>query len=312
MIIKKGTAQTTETNLIMLLYGAPGVGKTTLACSADNAFVIDCDHGMKRVNATHRADYSDAKKYTEILADVEEAKKAGYKTIAIDTIGALLDSMTQHIIEDNPKMAQADGSLTLKAYGVLKNMVLSFSANVRASFDNTIYICHEYASRDGDNLFYDLVISGSTKQLIWQPVDLGCRYFIQGSKRYLGFTPQDSYNAKSSFGIKGLIEVPELMPGKDNNFLARLFALARKNIAEEAVAAAPDNNAYDEAMTIGKELISALKNPEDVPAILDAISKIKHANTSEKELKGLLKTKMAELNIVYNKADKTYKFAETK
>ena len=76
MIIKRNeSAPAKDTSLIMLLYGAPGVGKTTLACSAETPFVIDCDHGIKRVSASNRADYSDARNYTEILADVKEAKK---------------------------------------------------------------------------------------------------------------------------------------------------------------------------------------------------------------------------------------------
>lgn len=311
MIVKRNdVAPATDTSLIMLLYGAPGVGKTTLACSAENPFVIDCDHGIKRVSAANRADYSDARSYTEILADVKEAKAAGYKSIAIDTIGALLDSMTQYIITENPKMAQADGTLTLKAYGVLKNMFLSFSADVRAAFKNTIYICHEYATRDGDNQFYDLVIAGSTKQLIWQPVDLGARLHIRGGKRYLGFTPTEEYNAKSSFGIKGLIEVPELNPGDKNDFLTRLFERARTNIAEETKALAPQEEAYKKALAAGLDIVSSLSKPEDVPSILEGIAALEHALTSEKETKAALKKKMAELKIVYDRESKSYKYAE--
>ena len=311
MIIKRNeSAPANDTSLIMLLYGAPGVGKTTLACSAEAPFVIDCDHGIKRVSASNRADYSDARNYTEILADVKEAKNAGYKSIAIDTIGALLDSMTQYIIAENPKMAQSDGTLTLKAYGVLKNMFLQFSADVRASFKNTIYICHEYASRDGDNTFYDLVIAGSTKQLIWQPVDLGARLHIRGGKRYLGFTPTEEYNAKSSFGIKGLVEVPELTANDKNDFLTRLFERARNNIAEETAALAPKEEAYKAVMKAGTEIIEALSKPEDVPSILEGIGALEHSLTSEKELKNLLKKKMADLKIVYDKASKSYKYAE--
>ena len=311
MIVKRNdTTATTDTSLIMLLYGAPGVGKTTLACSAENPFVIDCDHGIKRVSAANRADYSDARNYTEILADVKEAKAAGYKSIAIDTIGALLDSMTQYIITENPKMAQADGTLTLKAYGVLKNMFLSFSADVRASFKNTIYICHEYATRDGDNQFFDLVIAGSTKQLIWQPVDLGARLHIRAGKRYLGFTPTEEYNAKSSFGIKGLIEVPELNPGDKNDFLTRLFERARTNIAEETKALAPQEEAYKKALAAGLDIVSSLSKPEDVPSILEGIAALEHALTSQTEIKSALKKKMADLKITYDKATKTYKYAE--
>lgn len=37
-----------------ILYGAPGVGKTTLACSAPNPILIDLDKGIQRIRAQHR------------------------------------------------------------------------------------------------------------------------------------------------------------------------------------------------------------------------------------------------------------------
>lgn len=305
------TTNINDMGIVMLLYGAPGVGKTTLACSADNAIVIDTDKGIKRVAVAHRADYSSAKTFKEIREDIASAK-GQYDTIVVDTAYGVLDAMTLSIIAENPKMSQADGTLTLKAYGVLKNMFLAFSAELRASFKNVIFVCHEYASRDGDNQFFDIVLAGSTKQLIWQPIDLGARLFIRDGKRYLGFTPQDTYNAKSSFGIKGLIEIPELNPGEKNNFLSLLFAKARSNIKAEAASLAPQQEAYQKALVAGKEIIGALTKPEEVTAVLEGITGLTHALTSEKELKALLKARMAELNIVYEKSSKTYKFGESK
>lgn len=298
-----------DTNLVILVSGLPGIGKTTLACSGEKPFVIDVDHGMKRVSAPHRADFSDSKSFAEIRADVDEAYSLGYQTLVIDTVGALLDSITVHIIKDNPKNAQPDGTLTLKAYGVLKNIFLAFSADVRAKFKNTVFIFHENAVRDGDNIFYDIIASGSAKQLVWQPVDLGAHMFVQGNKRYLGFTPTETYNAKSSFGIKGLIEVPDVT-GAKNNFLDKLLTQARMNIKAEAESLAPKNEAYDKVMAEGKAIIDALASPEEVSAILDAIGQFEHSLTSEKELKAALKKKMADLKIVYDKATKTYKYSE--
>lgn len=38
----------------MILYGSPGVGKTTLALSAPDPIIIDFDRGISRVKAQHR------------------------------------------------------------------------------------------------------------------------------------------------------------------------------------------------------------------------------------------------------------------
>ena len=38
----------------MILYGSPGVGKTTLALSAPDPVLIDFDRGISRIKAEHR------------------------------------------------------------------------------------------------------------------------------------------------------------------------------------------------------------------------------------------------------------------
>lgn len=38
----------------MILYGSPGVGKTTLALFAPNPILIDFDRGVSRVKSYHR------------------------------------------------------------------------------------------------------------------------------------------------------------------------------------------------------------------------------------------------------------------
>ena len=310
MIKKPAEMKFTDKNIVLIITGAPGVGKTTLACSAGNPIVIDTDKGMARVKVNHRKDTSEARTYKEIRADIAEAQKAGYDTLVVDTVGSLLDAMKADIIEENPKMAQTDGSLSLKGYGALKSAFLAFSAEVRAKFYNVVFIFHEFAQRDGDNIFYDIICEGSTKQLVWQPADLGGRLFLRDGRRYLAFTPTESYNAKSGYGISGIIEVPELKDGDPNDFLARLFDKVRSNLAAEAEAFAPKEAVYAKAMADGMEVISLVTDPKGVEIALDTFSGMEHALTSEAELKAALKKKMAELHIVWNKKTKAYEFAE--
>lgn len=56
-MIKKPNEMTfTDKKFSMILYGAPGVGKTTLALSAPDPILIDFDRGVSRVKAYHRED----------------------------------------------------------------------------------------------------------------------------------------------------------------------------------------------------------------------------------------------------------------
>lgn len=53
-----------------------------------------------------------------------------------------------------------------------------------------------------------------------------------------------NYNAKSAYGIKGLVKVPELKDGEPNDFLTRLFAQVKTNIAAEKEALRPQQEQY--------------------------------------------------------------------
>ena len=131
-----------------------------------------------------------------------------------------------------------------------------------------------------------------------------------GNNRVICFTPTQEFFAKGCYGIEGQFTVPTVGPSDKNDFLTRLFERARTNIAEETKALAPQEEAYKKALAAGLDIVSSLSKPEDVPSILEGIAALEHALTSQTEIKAALKKKMAELKITYDKATKTYKYAE--
>ena len=119
-----------------------------------------------------------------------------------------------------------------------------------------------------------------------------------------------NYNAKAAYGIKGLVKVPELKDGEPNDFLTRLFAKVKANIAAEHAALQPQQEQYEETMRAGKQEIETIQKPEDVPEATKAIKNLTHALTSERELKAALTERIKELGIVYNKETKAYEWAQ--
>ena len=87
MIVKPENMDFSKKNIIMIISGLPGVGKTTLALSAPDVVLIDADEGLSRVKPEHRKDSSMVKTYEELLADIKSFE-GRYKTVAIDTCGA--------------------------------------------------------------------------------------------------------------------------------------------------------------------------------------------------------------------------------
>lgn len=293
----------------LIISAPPSMGKTTLALSAPNPLLCDFDEGLARVEPAHRKDASICKTYEEFLADAKEAE-GKYETIVIDTAGALIESMKDWAMRTDPKASKSNGGFSLQGYGIIKQEFLRLSAYLRKHF-NTIFVFHENLTRNGDDgVFYELVVEGATRSLVYQPADLACHLFMDHGKRYAGFTPTEAYNAKSAYGIKGIIEIPELKSGDPNDFLTRLFAKIRANLDAESKSLAPQKEAYDAAVKEAKSICEAVAKPEDVALAADAIKALAHALTSEKEAKDMLKKRLSELNIVWDKATKTYKYAE--
>lgn len=308
MIVKPENMDFSNKNIIMIVSGLPGVGKTTLALSAPDVVLIDADEGLSRVKPEHRKDSSMVKTYEELLSDIKSFE-GHYKTVAIDTCGALIDLMKDWAMRTEPTASKKSGGFSQQGYGFIKTEFLRLSAELRKKF-NVVFLFHAAKDRQGDEVFYDIVCEGSAKTLVWQPADLGAYLHIVNGERYLGFTPTMNYNAKSAYGIKGLVKVPELSDGQPNDFLTRLFAQVKANIAAEHAALQPQKEQYDKTMLEGRAVIEAIQKPEDVPESTKTIKSLTHALTSERELKAAITERIKELGIVYNKDAKAYEWAE--
>ena len=306
MAIKKPSEMNfSNKHLILILSGLPGTGKSTLAASAPKALMADLDDGLARMKAEHRIDASVSLTYEEFLADLKAAE-GEYETIIIDTCGALIDLMKEWAMRTDPKASKANGGFSLQGYGVIKSEFIRLSAELRKKF-NVVYVFHEQMTKNGDEgVFYELVVEGSARTLVYQPADLAGHLFIDHGKRYIGFTPTEQYSAKSAYGIKGIIEIPELKDGDPNDFLTKLFAKVRSNLAAEGEATAPQKVKYIAAIAEAKNICECVNTPDDVQEAVKAISALDHALTSSKEAKAMLKARMDELGIVYDKANKVY------
>ena len=307
-IVKPKDMKFSEKNIIMILSGLPGTGKTTLALSAPDVLLIDADEGLARVNPAHRRDASVCKTFDEVRADIQSAK-GQYKTVVVDTGGALVDMLKQHVIDhpaDYKGGAKASGGISLQGFGFVKQLFLDFSAELRRNF-NVVFIFHENMTKNGDDgIFYELVCEGSARTLVYQPADLAAHLFIQNGQRYLGFTPTEQYSAKSAYGIKGIVQVPELKDGDPNDFLTKLFAKIRANLEAETAQLGPQQEQYAEVMAAAKRICEGISKPEHVSDAMEAMKSLPHALTSEKEAKAMIKKRLEELGIVWDKEAKQY------
>ncbi len=292
----------TGRNFTVIVAGAPGLGKTTLALSAPNPLLFDLDNGIARVRAEHRKITSVCETYEELLSDMKSEEYKNAATIVLDTGGSLVQMMQPWAKTQEPKAAR-DGRAM---FGVVKREFDRLTWQIRQDGKNVVIVFHTTEVQKGDVTVTRLSCEGSAKDIVWTPADFGGTMFQRGKKRIICFAPTEEAFGKGCFGIHGEYEVPELAPGMPNTFLTDLFEQARKNIADEQEKFSKDKKIYDEAVREGTLCIDSVKCADDATACVARLREITHALTSKAELSGKLQNKVNALKLRWDKQSGKY------
>ncbi len=286
-----------------IIYGSPGVGKTTLALSAPAPVLIDFDRGISRVRANHRQPTIMCNTYEEVLADVQSPEMAEFQTIVIDTGGSFVTFLKDWAMREKGAKQKNGEFNSLKGFGYVKNEFNRFTDYVKTILNkNVIYVFHSQEQSDKDgNPTQRLMCEGSVRNTVWNPCDFGGYVQMVGSQRMICFTPEQEYFAKGTHGIVGRWPIPELSAQEPNNFMEKLFVTARENIAKEKDLYAPQRELYDAAMAEITNIIDSVVDVQTANDAVAAIQKVEHALTSKKEASALLTAKTGELGLKYTK-----------
>ncbi len=289
----------------MILYGSPGVGKTTLALSAPDPVLIDFDRGMSRVRTQHRKTSIFCDTYEDVLADLQSPAMKDFQTIVVDTGGSFITYLQDWAMRADPKVnKQKNGAISLKGFGAVKQEFTRFTGYVKDTLNkNLIYVFHSMEQTDKDgNPQVRLMCEGAAKNIVWTPCDFGGYVQMIGNQRVVCFTPEQEYFAKGCHGIKGQIAVPELGPNDENNFITKLFDKAKANIAAEAEEYAPIKEQYERVMETARQMIETVTDAESANKVSADLQALAHASTSKTESAKLLKDKAASLGLSYSKS----------
>lgn len=289
----------------VLLYGSPGVGKTTLALSAPDPIIIDFDRGMSRVKAQHRKTAIFCDTYEEVLSDLASPEIKDFQTIIVDTGGSFVSFLQDWAMRDNPTQnKQRNGAISLKGFGAVKSEFVRFTNYVKDVLNkNIIYIFHSQEQTDKDGLTQQrLMCEGAAKNIVWTPCDFGGFIQMIGENRVISFAPEQEFFAKGCHGINGKFTIPKLGMNDANDFLTRLFETAKANIAAEDEAFAPIREQYKEVMEQVKVIVDGVTDIDSANAAVATIPTMEHALTSKKEASAMLKAKTDALGLKYTPA----------
>ena len=303
MILKPSELTFDDKKFTVIIAGLPGIGKTTLACSAPKPLLIDLDNGVGRVNVKHRVDTDVVQDYEELVEDLKHADLSAYESIIIDTGGKLLEMLKPVVIAEDAKNGMRDGNLSLKGYGAVKRKFAEFTNFVKSLKKNLIYVFHATEVKlVDDTTGLRIRMEGSSKDEVWDDVDIGGFMEIIGKKRTIGFSNCDRYYAKGTYGIHGIYEIPELTDGKKNTFLADLFKQIKKELKKDA----EEFELYKGVMNL-KAFIEKVGTVEDLNSMYAKVKETEHHLTSKEELWFALNSQAKKLGVAYDKASDSFK-----
>lgn len=292
--------QTTK-KIRMIIAGFPGIGKTTLGLSAPKPLLIDVDRGIDRVQAKNRKDFTQPITYEELLQDLK-SDLSSYETLVFDTGGKLLDLMKPYVIKQDSKNGQKDGTtLSIKGYGAIGKEFQRLMDYAYYNLNkNVVVLFHAKEDKDGEATKLRILVEGSTKDNVWQPMDLGGFMEMYNGKRTIGFDNCERYYAKGTHGVKGVIDLPDLdNPNIPNDFLTKLFEKVNQSIREEATYFEEQKKNYEKVMS---EVGNSIENmtEENIDSVMEILKTAKHVLTSEKELRFMFKKKIESLGMVWD------------
>lgn len=307
-LIKKPSELSVKATLSVLIYGQPGIGKTTLGVSAPDAVLFDYDGGVQRINGAHQVATLQPTSWEDTNEALQEIanEMPEVQTIVIDTVGKMLDYMSAYIIRTDSKMAMRDGSLSLKGYGVRKTMFVNFIKQLALMGKNVIFIAHEREERRGEETFKRPEIGGSSANDLIKELDLVGYMYATGKERVITFDPAEYYYAKNTCNLPAAIKLPVVVD--ETGKASQNVAMA--NIVKSYEAAQVKRQAmtaeYEQVLGIIAETMTYATDADSLNEAMAKVFSLEQIYDSLLKAQRAVANKGKELGLTYNKISKKY------
>lgn len=299
-LIRKPAQLTVQPTIKVLIYGQPGLGKTTLALSTPQPLLLDFDGGVHRVSPQHQTDTLQVTNWDEVLSVLKE-DLTSYKTLVIDTAGKMLDFMSAYLIKNDPKLAKRDGALQLQGYGARKVMFSNFLAQVNMLGKHLVFVAHDKEEKDGDTKFIRPEIGGSSGGDLIKEIDLVGYMEAIGKKRTISFDPCEKFYGKNTCHLETVINLPDVNTAP-NTLMTSIFERYTKSLEDRKKVA----DEYNSLMTVIKDGIEAASDVESLNELIPWAQSLEAIWDSKLQASLLVAEQAKKLNAKYNREAKKY------
>ena len=201
MKLKKEKRKAISTNpQLLLLYGAPKVGKTTMLSSLDDCLIVDTERGANMLEGYIQS-VANRDELLELLIQLKESKDVKYKYIALDTIDKIADWAEHRVCEEENVRSLSDLAFG-KCYGIMRDKVSKTIEAFLQVTDHLIIVGHRkpaFAVTDGSPIVVpeSLDMTGKLKNIIMSRCDAIGYVFREEDALKISFQANDAVEAGS-------------------------------------------------------------------------------------------------------------------
>ena len=264
-----------ERPVIIVLYGTPGTGKTSLANTANNPILIDTDRGSDR--AANRVDTLIASKWLDIDNEKEAIKT--YSTVVVDTAKSLLDDfLSDYATSQNYKLK----TNALKRFGAMAEYFKEFVNFLRQNQSDIIFVCHDKETAEGDIIKHSPECTGQSKDLLLRIADQVGYITMVNGQRTIVFDPTDTTVGKNVAQIPPM-RIPDTSSIDFQNCMAGIIDKVKKSLVSKSEAQRAAQVQLEEATA----MLNKAKTVEEANELISI------ANNLPKPMQSAFKKKVA-------------------
>lgn len=225
-------------SLVVVLFGQPGMSKTSLSYTSEQPLLFDFDKGAHR--AVGRKSTIVMESWEDCINVLSDIEKGNFpfipKTIITDTAGTMLDDfIAKYAVKQDFKNSKKGGELSLQGYGALKTISSQFFSRVKALNIDLIFICHTEQFKDGDEIKLRPKMTGGSYDILISKADMVGYMESKNNTRTLNFNPTDRHIGKNTAEID-VLTIPHYDDPEFQGYMASIIDRTKERISTKSEA----------------------------------------------------------------------------
>lgn len=306
-LIKKASELEVSPAVKVMIYGQPGMGKTTLALSAPKPLLLDFDNGVKRVNDTHLdgVDIVQVTAWGEVLQLLRDTGSlAPYETIVVDTVGKMVEYITTYVCGNRQPQ--------LRDWGKINGEFSTFCRLLGDLRKNIIFVAHRDSRKEGEDTVFIPSLREKNYNSIVTELDLLGYLEMRSDRgvavRTITFDPTNRNDGKNTCGLPASMTIPEVISREGavlraNDFLSSMVIKPYVDMQHKK---AEQRREYEKLIRTIADDVALISTAAQANAYVATMKGYNHIGNSLEKARVLFGAKVKDLGLEYDATTKTY------